>query len=187
MKLFNAVTVLSLALTGLMIAPTVRAYGGNRKAVDTFSAPVEIPGFHLVRWGGSSAGTGAFKILDSQSDRYIVQIFSKHEKTVYATILAIPNYRLQATDKTAITFSERPAGQPEALRKWFDPGRNSAKKFGYPAIERAKATNTPVLFTAVDIPLEVTEPIKLSVDAPVVTRLKRTGVRKFVDRQERST
>ena len=43
------------------------------------------------------------------------------------------------------------------------------------AIALAKATNTPVLFTAVEIPLEVTEPIKL-VDAPVVAELKRAPI-----------
>ena len=36
---------------------------------------------------GSAAGTYVFKIMDSQSDRHIVQIFNKNEKTVYATIL----------------------------------------------------------------------------------------------------
>jgi hypothetical protein len=55
------------------------------------------------------------------------------------------------------------------------PGRNSGEEFVYPkkeAMELAKVTNTPVLFSAVDIPLEVTEPIQ-SADAPVVTELKR--------------
>ena len=124
------------------------------------------------------AGTYVFKILDSQSDRHIVQIFSQDETTVYATILAIPNYRLRATDKTVITFRERPAGQPEALRAWFYPGRNWGEEFVYPkakAIELAKATNTPVLFTAVEIPLEVAEPIK-SADEPVVVELKRAPI-----------
>ena len=40
---------------------------------------------------------------------------AQDEKTVYATILAIPNYRLKATGKTVVTFRERPAGEPEAL------------------------------------------------------------------------
>jgi len=124
------------------------------------------------------AGPSVFKLLDSQSDRHIVQIFDKDETTVYATILAIPNYRLKATDKTVITFRERPAGQPEALRAWFYPGRNWGEEFVYPkakAIELAKATNTPVLFTPVEIPLEVAEPIK-SADEPVVVELKRAPI-----------
>jgi hypothetical protein len=179
MKLFKAVTtVYSLALFGVMLAPTARADDWNRKTVVTFSSPVEIPGVHLAGWGVLPAGTYVFKILDSQSDRHIVQIFSKDEKTVYATVLAIPNYRLQATDKTVITFRERPAGQPEALRAWFYPGKNWGEEFVYPkakAMELAKATNTPVLFTEVEIPLEVTEPAKL-VDVPVVTELKRAPI-----------
>jgi hypothetical protein len=161
-----------------MFAISARADDWNRKTEITFSAPVEIPGVHLAGWGVLPAGTYMFKILDSQSDRHIVQIFSKDGLTVYATILAIPNYRLKATDKTVMTFRERPAGQPEALRAWFYPGRNWGEEFVYPkamAIEIAKATNTPVLFTTVDIPLEVAEPIK-SVDEPVVVQLKQAPI-----------
>jgi len=147
--------------------------------VITFSGPVEIPGVHLAGWSVLPAGTYVFKILDSQSDRHIVQIFSKDETTIYATILAIPNYRLRATDKTVMTFAERPAGQPEALRAWFYPGRNWGEEFVYPkvkAMELAKDTNTPVLFMEAEIPLEVTEPIKTA-DAPVVVALKQAPVR----------
>ena len=150
----------------------------NRKTVVTFSGPVEIPGVHLTGWSVLPAGTYVFKILDSQSDRHIVQIFSQNETKVLATILAIPNYRLQATDKTVITFRERPAGEPEALRAWFYPGRNWGEEFVYPkamAIALAKETNTPVLFTPTEIALEVTEPIK-SADVPVVLQLKQAPI-----------
>jgi len=161
-----------------VLVPGANADAWDRKTTITFSGPVEIPGVHLAGWGVLPAGTYVFKILDSQSDRHIVQIFSKDEKTVYATILAIPNYRLQATDKTVMTFRERPAGQPEALRAWFYPGRNWGEEFVYPkakAIELAKATNTPVLFTEVGVPLEVAEPAKLTAP-PVVEELKRAPI-----------
>ena len=84
-----------LALFGAGLAPTARADALNKKTVITFSGPVEIPGVHLTGFGVLPAGTYVFNILDSQSDRHIVQIFSKDEKTIYATILAIPNYRLK--------------------------------------------------------------------------------------------
>src|ERR1700741_2908176 len=113
MKLFKAATTLGMALVGMMFTPSAQADDWNRKTVITFSGPVEIPGVHLAGWGVLPAGTYVFKILNSQSDRHIVQIFSKDELTVYATILAIPNYRLKATDKTVITFRERPAGPPQ--------------------------------------------------------------------------
>src|SRR5712692_6706298 len=110
MNLFKTVTtVCCMALMGAMLAPSAKVDDWNRKTVITFSGPVEIPGVHLKGWGVLPAGTYVFKILDSQSDRHIVQIFNKDQTTVYATILAIPNYRLKATDKTVMTFRERPA------------------------------------------------------------------------------
>ena len=179
MKLFKAATtVCCMVLMGAALVSSARADEWNRKTVITFSGPVEIPGVHLAGWAVLPAGTYIFKILDSQSDRHIVQIFSKDEKTVYATILAIPNYRLQATDKTVITFRERPAGEPEALRAWFYPGRNWGEEFVYPkakAIELAKTTNTPVLFTEVELPVEVAEPVKLA-DAPLVATFKHAPI-----------
>jgi hypothetical protein len=179
MKLINALTTVScMALIGAVLAPTIKADDWNRKTVITFSGPVEIPGVHLAGWGVLPAGTYVFKILDSQSDRHIVQIFNKDETTIYATILAIPNYRLKATDKTVMTFRERPAGEPEALRAWFYPGRNWGEEFVYPkakAVTLAKTTNTPVLFTAAEIPLEVTEPTKLAAE-PIVMEMKRVPI-----------
>src|SRR5579863_9413351 len=173
-----ALTVLGLALLGLAFSPSAMADEWNKKTVITFSALVEIPGVHLQGYGVLPAGTYVFKILDSKTDRHIVQIFSQDELTVYATILAIPNYRLQATDKTVMTFRERPAGEPEALRAWFYPGRTWGEEFVYPkakAVALAKETNTPVLFTAVEIPIEVAEPIKTA-DEPVVAQLKQAPV-----------
>src|ERR1700730_5572221 len=167
-----------VAAMGAIFLPGDRADDWNNKTVMTFSGPVEIPGVHLTGYGVLPAGTYVFKLLDSQSDRHIVQIFSQDEKTVYATILAIPNYRLKATSKTVITFSERPAGEPEALRAWFYPGRKWGEGFVYPmakAIELAKAANTPVLFTPVEIPLEVATPLQ-SVDEPVVVALKQAPI-----------
>lgn len=163
---------------GAVFAPGVKADEWNRKTTITFSGPVEIPGVHRVGFNVLPAGTYVFKILNSTSNRHIVQIFSKDEATIYATILAIPNYRLKATDKTVITFRERPAGQPEALRAWFYPGRNWGDEFVYPkkmAMELAKTSKTPVLYTETDLPLEIAEEIRTA-DAPVVQQLQRAPV-----------
>ena len=180
MNVLRTVTtsVFCLALTGAVLSPAAKADERNRKTVLTFSGPVEIPGVHLKGWGVLPAGTYVFKILDSQSDRHIVQIFNKDETQVFATILAIPNYRLKVTGKTVVTFRERPAGEPEALRAWFYPGENYGEEFVYPkarAMQLAKETNTPVLFTAADVPLEVAEPIQKA-DEPVVVQLKQVPV-----------
>ena len=180
MSVSNAVTasVFCLALMGTVLSPRAKADGWNQKTTMTFSGPVEIPGVHLKGWGVLPAGTYVFKILDSQSDRHIVQIFNREETVVYATILAIPNYRLRATGKTVVTFRERPAGLPEALRAWFYPGKVWGEEFVYPrakAAELAKTANAPVLATTVDLPLEVERPI-LTVNEPEVVQLKQAPV-----------
>lgn len=179
MKLFKAATTMCcVALMGAALVSSARADDYNRKTVFTFSGPVEIPAVHLKGFGVLPAGTYVFKIVDSQSDRHIVQIFSADEKTVYATILAIPNYRLKVTGKTVLTFRERPAGAPPALRAWFYPGRNWGEEFVYSkatAIEIAKSNNTAVLYTPAEIPQEVSEPIK-TVDEPAIAQLEQAPV-----------
>src|SRR5580704_8083823 len=147
----------------VLAVQTARAGDWNRKTVISFSGPVEVPG---VGQHNLPAGTYVFKILDSQSDRHIVQIFNQDETQVLTTILAIPNYRLKTTDKTTITFRERPAGQPEALRAWFYPGREWGEEFVYAkprALELAKETNEPVLATSI----EETTPVEALKTAPI--------------------
>lgn len=77
--------------------------------------------------------------------------------------------------KTEVIFSSPvKVGQPEALRAWFHPGRNWGEEFVYPkarAVALAKAGNLPVLFTPVDLPVEVAGPIK-SASEPVVMELQ---------------
>ena len=182
MKLIQAATttVCCIALMGAAFTTKARADESDKKTTITFSGPVEIPGVHLTGWGVLPAGTYVFKIMDSQSDRHIVQIFNKDETVIYATILAIPNYRLKATDKTVMTFRERPAGEPEALRAWFYPGSNYGEEFVYgksKAMELAKTSATPVLFTQVET-VEVPGPI-MAVDAPAVVELKAAPVAAF--------
>src|SRR5438045_2247567 len=130
-----------IALLCTVFSGTASAQFPNKKTTLTFSGPVEIPG---VDAQVLPAGTYVFKLLDSQSDRHIVQVFNKDETHIYSTILAIPNYRLKATDKTVMTFSERAVGDPQAIRAWFYPGDNSGEEFVYPkkrAIALAKAAN----------------------------------------------
>ncbi len=164
MKLFKGLGIaLCLALLCVLAVPTARADDWNRKTIITFSGPVEVPG---VGQHTLPAGTYVFKILDSQSDRHIVQIFNQDESKVLTTILAIPNYRLKTTDKTTITFRERPAGEPEALRAWFYPGRAWGEEFVYAkprAIQIAKETNEPVLATSI----EDTAPVEALKTAPI--------------------
>lgn len=159
-----------LSLVALAVPSGAKADEWNRKTKMTFSAPVEVPG---VGAQILPAGTYIFKILDSPSDRHIVQIFNEEENHVFTTILAIPNYRLKPTDKTVITFKERGEGKPEAIRAWFYPGHQWGEEFVYPksrAIVLAKEVETPILA----MPLE-TEPTVEALKTVEVEAVKPTG------------
>jgi hypothetical protein len=180
MKLFKTLaTVFCLVALCVLVVPAATADDWNRETVITFSGPVEVPG---VGAQTLPAGTYVFKIFDSQSDRHIVQIFNQDKTHVFTTILAIPNYRLKSTDKTVITFSERPAGQPEALKAWFYPGRAWGEEFVYAksrAVELAKETNEPVLTTPIELasaPIEALKTAPVEAIDPKGERLELTQV-----------
>jgi hypothetical protein len=166
-------TIFCLSLAALAFSPGVKADGWNKKTVVTFSQPVEIPGGVVL-----PAGTYVFKLLDSLSDRHIVQIFNQDQTHIYATILAIPNWRLNVADKTVMTFGERAAGDPQAIRSWFYPGDNFGQEFVYPkrrAVELAKITNLPILAMPTELESDITKPTKSVNDEPVVA-LKKAPV-----------
>src|SRR6202030_3688885 len=112
-----------LAAAGL--STPARADQWDKKTIMTVNEAVQVPNKVL------EPGTYVFKLLDSQSDRHVVQIFNKDETHIVTTIIAIPNYRLQPTGKTEFAFWETPAGQPRAMRAWFYPGDNFGQEFAY--------------------------------------------------------
>jgi|SRR5579875_1486177 len=165
-----AAMIFCLSLVVLTFVPRAQADQWNKKTTVTFSAPVEIPG---VGAQILPAGTYVFKLMDSSSDRNIVQVLSEDETHVYSTILAIPDYRLKPTGKTVMTFKERAEGQPEAIRAWFYPGSQWGQEFVYPksvAIVLAKVTDEPVLAMPVE-----TEPTVTALKDTPVEAVKPTG------------
>jgi len=183
MKTFKAASaVFCIAATAMIFSPSANAQRTvyNKKTTFTFSGPVEIPGVHLKGYAVLPAGTYVFKLVDSQTNRHIVQIQSADEGTTYATILAIPNMRIKRTDDTVLTFRERPAGEPPALRAWFYPGEAWGDEFVYPksrARELAMSNSTPVLYND-DAVTEVTEPIQVPTP-PAVQQMTASPVMAF--------
>ena len=152
-----------------MFSSTASAQQGwNKKTMVTFSAPVEIPGISAQVL---PAGTYVFRLMDSAADRHIVQILNQDESHLFANILAIPNYRLRPTDETVMTFVERKAGDPQAIRAWFYPGDNSGQEFVYPkmrAVELAKIANLPVLYLPEEVAPNIVAPVTTPTEAPVI-------------------
>jgi hypothetical protein len=157
----TALVVLALSLVAATASPGARADDYGKKTIITFSQPVEIPGQVLP------AGTYTFKLLNSQSNRDIVEVFDADGSHLIATVLAIDNYRLVTTDQTVIKFSERPNDRPEALKAWFYPGKQWGQEFVYPkhrAIELAVAEKEPVPAITTD----TLPPVEELTTAPIV-------------------
>src|ERR1700737_3093891 len=164
-----ALSTLILATLGSNVAS---ADEYDKKTIVTFNTPVEIPGKALP------AGTYVFKLLDSSSNRNIVQIFDQDEKKLYPTILAAPDYRLNPPNKPLILFEERPAGTPMAVKAWFYPNDSYGEEFVYPhkqAAAIAKRTNQNVLSMRDEMGKNMAAPSKTAGDASV-QELKKTDV-----------
>jgi len=152
--------VASIGLLGVAIAPSARADEWNKKTILTVNETIQVPNKVLP------PGKYVIKLLDSPSNRHVVQIFDGDETHLLTTILAIPNYRLQPTGKTVFGFWETPPGQPKALRAWFYPGDNFGQEFAYPksaAVQIAASAHTAVPTT------EVTEPSEMATAAVTTT------------------
>ncbi len=158
---FVKVLCCAAALTAI-IAPGARADEWNKKTILTFSGPVQIPGATLP------AGSYVFKLADIPGNRHVVQVFDKDEKKIYTTMLAVPNQRMEPSDKPIVLFSERASGSPQAIKVWYYPGETIGNEFVYPkaqAMKIAKETHTRVMAmndepkstmsTAGEIPVEM--------------------------------
>lgn len=131
----------SVGLLGMALAPAALASEWDKLTYLTVNESIQVPTQVLP------PGKYAMKLLDSPSDRHIVQIFNADQTHLITTILAIPNWRLQPTGKTVFTFWETPPGQPKALRAWFYPGDNFGQEFAYPksiATQLASVSHTTV-------------------------------------------
>jgi hypothetical protein len=173
MKSLNAFAAAScLGLASLVLAPSASADQWNKKTIITVNESIQVPGKVL------QPGKYVMKLLDSPSNRHIVQIFNEREDQLQTTVLAIPNYRLQPTGDTEFQWWETPAGQPRALRAWFYPGDNFGQEFAYPKSEAVRiaataTTNVPTTYAETEAELATAR----------VGTIDRAGTEMELDRQ----
>lgn len=158
-------------LVCLAMTNGLAAQPSNKKTKVTFSGPFEIPNPH-TKTGVMTlpAGSYIFTLVDTAADRHIVRVTDMNGK-VMSTIMAIGDYRLNASSKTVMYFGESAAGKPVALKSWFYPGDNYGNRFIYPKVKAqalAAETNQPVpSYTAADVtkdtPVQVQTPAKSEV------------------------
>src|ERR1700730_2240995 len=111
MNIRKMLSILGLMLAFTILLPVVHADDSDQATRLTFSQPVQIPGHVLP------GGTYWFQLADT-NDRHLVQIF-REDRTLVATLFAIPLQRQVFDPKVAITLADRGATQPEAIVAWF--------------------------------------------------------------------
>src|SRR5262249_11960496 len=88
------------------------------------------------------------KLLDSPSDRNIVQIYNEDQTQMLTMFMAISDERPEPTDRTQFTFIETQPQYPLPIKEWFYPGRLHGLEFIYPkdqAIKISEHALEPVL------------------------------------------
>jgi hypothetical protein len=174
MKGLRMAIAFGVVAAAMAIGFSARADTFNKLSHLTFSQPVELPGNVTL-----PAGTYAFTLMDTMGNRHIVQVFDKDRSQLFATILAIPNYRVKPTEETVIRFSERAAGAPNAIKEWFYPGDNFGHEFVYPknrAVELAEVSHEPVPAMPAELAPDITKPVTSPAE-PVVKEMEKAPLK----------
>lgn len=108
--------------SGAMVSP-LRADELDRKTVITINEAIGVQGTVL------NPGEYVLKLLDTNYETDIVQVFDRDEKHLITSVRAIPISRPEPPDNTVFTFYEEPPNQPAPLQTWFYPGETDGFEF----------------------------------------------------------
>jgi hypothetical protein len=118
-------TVVPMAILAIATSPNLFSDDHDKKTDVTITEPVQVPGAVL------QPGTYMFILLNSSSDRHIVEIKSKDGSHLYSMSFTTAARRAVPTAKVSLTFYEMPAGSPPAVRQWFWPGDTEGQELLY--------------------------------------------------------
>jgi hypothetical protein len=140
----NAILTMAVPAALLMLGGVAKTYGDDhdKKTVVQFSEPVQIPGGVILQ-----PGKYVLILLNSSSNRNIVEIRNEDSTHLYAMTFTTRANRVVRTGDVALTFYEMPAGTPPALRQWYWPGDYDGQEFLYPhkqALEITQASHQTV-------------------------------------------
>lgn len=119
--------LVAAVFVALSFTPVAIADNWDKKTIVTFDQDVEIPGQVLP------AGTYVFKLLRSNSDRSVVQVWTAGEKQLLATLItagdSYPNPSGEPYFVLDMTGTDE--GYPPTLVSWFFAGGNDGREFIY--------------------------------------------------------
>src|SRR6185295_14980793 len=97
MKTSNRIvkTVIACAALAFLLMPPASADTWDKKTDVTFSGSVEFPNGTVL-----APGHYVMKLLNSASNRHIVQVYNQKQDHMYAMVMTIPAIRLEPADKT---------------------------------------------------------------------------------------
>jgi hypothetical protein len=126
-KLSIVPLALAVLLLTLSLSPSVRADDWDKKTIVTFGQDVEIPGQVLP------AGTYVFKLFRSNSDRFIVQVWSQGESQLLATLMTVGDSYPNQSGKPyfVLDMTGTDEGYPPAVVSWFFGGSDEGRDFIY--------------------------------------------------------
>ena len=123
----------TLGILSAILAPSLRADESDKTTYITTNQPLQIQGTLLA------PGRYMFKLVNPDSDRNTVQIFSADGTRLETTVQAIPAYRAELSDTTQLRLADPQEGRPVTLQFWFYPGDNIGLEFVTPKVASGNA------------------------------------------------
>ena len=137
-------SIIPLALAAVFLTLSLscgaKADGWDKKTVVTFDQDVEIPGQVLP------AGTYVFKLLRSNSDRSVVQVWSQGESLLATLITIGDSYPNPSGDPYfVLDMSGTEEGFPPAIVSWFFAGSNDGRDFIYSGYSESRIVDNQAI------------------------------------------
>jgi hypothetical protein len=119
--------VLAAVLLALSLGAGAKADDWNKKTVVTFEQDVTIPDRVLP------PGTYVFKLLNSSSNRFIVQVWDQDEMHLITTLMTVGDFYPNPNGHSyfVLDVSQAEEGVPPAVVSWFFAGSDEGRDFIY--------------------------------------------------------
>jgi len=140
MPLLNAILFIAMAFA--TFSQQNPGLEWNKKSTLSAAYQVEFPGLVL------EPGTYIVRLREGGERRSYVEILSRDESQLLATITAVPDHRVRPEDSSDFTFHETREDGPRPVQSWFYSGELVGLEFIYPmarAKEIAKQTDSHVM------------------------------------------
>jgi len=140
MAFLSAMVCIAMVLTP--VSQQNPALEWNKKSTLTAEYQVEFPGLVL------EPGSYVVRLREGGEKRSVVEILSRDETQLLATVIAVPDHRMRPEDNSDFTFHPTKHGGPRPVQTWFYTGDLVGLEFIYPigrAKEIAKETDSHVM------------------------------------------